>query len=200
MESASRFRRTLILLPESSSNPVKLEYFMIIAMISGFAGTVRHSGISSDMIILMKKDQKPNEYAETIGRRLKSLRESGNMKQSAMAAIIGKKSSSVSSYELGECLPPVDVLKKYAEQFDVDMNYLMGYTRKGVSHSEYCTDKELALLVFYRLQSEDRKGLIDETVDAGLEKRGRRTPAARQTGAEHRGLVNEHRKPYDPHR
>jgi transcriptional regulator with XRE-family HTH domain len=172
----------------------------IIRKNSGKTGTVRQSEPASDMIILMKRNQKPEDYAAMIGERLKNLRVKGNLKQSAMAAYIGKKSSSVSSYELGECLPPVEVLHAYADHFHVDMNYLMGFTKTGTLHSVYCSDAELELLEYYRSQTEDGKKLVNEIVHTGLEIHRRHAPAPRREASEHRGLVNEHQKPYDPDR
>ena len=59
-----------------------------------------------------------------VGKRLKALRESIGISQVKMAEAIGSTQSSVNRYENGQSSPSVELLRRYADYFDVSMDYL----------------------------------------------------------------------------
>lgn len=59
-----------------------------------------------------------------IGMRLRALREGLRLTQVRMAEILGVQQSRVNRYETGHSTPPPRVFIKYADYFDVSMDYL----------------------------------------------------------------------------
>ena len=58
-----------------------------------------------------------------IGNRLRSLRESLSLSQTKLAELLGITQSRLNRYENGQSTPTVDVFRKYADFFDVSMDY-----------------------------------------------------------------------------
>ena len=56
--------------------------------------------------------------------RLRALREGIGLSQSKFADVIGSTQSSINRYENGQATPTVDLLRKYADYFDVSMDYI----------------------------------------------------------------------------
>ena len=61
-----------------------------------------------------------------LGNRLRALRESINISQSKLAEILGSTQSSINRYENGQSAPPIRLMRKYADYFDVSMDYIYG--------------------------------------------------------------------------
>lgn len=61
---------------------------------------------------------------QKIGKRLKDLRLSTHMSQSKLAVLLGVQQTSVYRYEQGQAYPVPEVFVKYADLFDVSMDYL----------------------------------------------------------------------------
>ena len=59
-----------------------------------------------------------------IGQRLKDLRMGVHISQTKLAAILGTQQSTVNRYEQGQAVPVPEVFIKYADFFDVSMDYL----------------------------------------------------------------------------
>ena len=59
-----------------------------------------------------------------LGNRLRSLRESIGLSQAKFADVIGSTQSSINRYENGQATPTVELLRKYADYFDVSMDYI----------------------------------------------------------------------------
>lgn len=57
---------------------------------------------------------------------LKELREKHGYSQKQLADILHVSKNSVSHYELGQCMPSIDVIISIADVFDVSMDYLLG--------------------------------------------------------------------------
>lgn len=60
--------------------------------------------------------------------RLRSLRQHAGLTQKELATKLGTAGGNVSKYELGETLPPMEVLVKMASCFEVSTDYLLGLT------------------------------------------------------------------------
>ena len=73
-----------------------------------------------------------------IGSKLKSLRLQNNKTQTDMAKILNVAKSTVSMYERNQREPGADILKKYAQTFDVTLDYILGNERP-VEGQDYIT-------------------------------------------------------------
>jgi len=62
---------------------------------------------------------------QTIGFRLRRLREVHNYSQSQVARRINKSKQTVSSYENGRCEIPLTCLVAFCQLFSVDLNWLV---------------------------------------------------------------------------
>lgn len=71
-----------------------------------------------------------------MGKRLKALRESIGISQMKMAEAIGSTQSSINRYENGQSSPSVELLRRYADYFDVSLDYIFARTDKpqGVTY------------------------------------------------------------------
>ena len=61
---------------------------------------------------------------EQIGKRLRALREGVRLTQVNMAKILGVQQSRINRYETGQTTPAPEIFIKYADYFDVSMDYL----------------------------------------------------------------------------
>lgn len=73
-----------------------------------------------------------------IGLKLKNLRLQNDKTQTDMAKILNVAKSTVSMYERNQREPSADMLKKYAQTFDVSLDYLLGNERP-VEGQDYIT-------------------------------------------------------------
>lgn len=73
-----------------------------------------------------------------IGLKLKNLRLQNDKTQTDMAKILNVAKSTVSMYERNRREPSADMLKKYAQTFDVTLDYLLGNERP-VEGQDYIT-------------------------------------------------------------
>lgn len=67
--------------------------------------------------------------SEIIGNTIADLRKSTGMTQREFSSVLGVSESSIAHYEQGITIPSVDMLLKYADYFDVNMDYLLGRCR-----------------------------------------------------------------------
>ncbi|WP_418974169.1 helix-turn-helix domain-containing protein [Agathobaculum butyriciproducens] len=67
---------------------------------------------------------------EQIGKRLRALREGSRLTQTQVAEIVGVQQSRINRYETGKSTPSPEVFIKYADFFDVSMDYLYCRTDK----------------------------------------------------------------------
>lgn len=67
---------------------------------------------------------------ERIGKRLRELREGSRLTQTQVAEVVGVQQSRINRYESGKSTPPPEVFVKYADFFDVSMDYLYCRTDK----------------------------------------------------------------------
>jgi len=73
-------------------------------------------------------NEKGGFIMKAMGERLKALRESMKLSQTKMADLLGLKQSSINRYEQGTATPTVENLRKYADYFDVSMDYIFART------------------------------------------------------------------------
>lgn len=63
-----------------------------------------------------------------VSERIRSLRESAKLSQVKMGKIVGAKQSSINRYEQDQTSPSYEVLVRYADFFDVSLDYILGRT------------------------------------------------------------------------
>lgn len=63
-----------------------------------------------------------------VAERLRYLRENVKLSQVKMAEVVGVKQSSLNRYELNQASPTFETLTRYADYFDVSMDYIFGRT------------------------------------------------------------------------
>ena len=75
----------------------------------------------------------------TLGKRIKSLREQKELSQLEFSKLLNISNSTLSQYEAGNRMPSDEIKKKIAQYFDVSLDYLMGvsdirnpYTEKSI--------------------------------------------------------------------
>ena len=67
---------------------------------------------------------------QEVAQRLKSLRESVGVSQAKLAALMGATQASVNRYENGQSSPPLQILRWYADFFDVSLDYIFARTEQ----------------------------------------------------------------------
>ena len=72
-----------------------------------------------------------------VGKRLKGLREGIGLSQAKFAEIIGSTQSSINRYENGQSEIPFALLRRYADFFDVSLDYIFARTDnpQGINYS-----------------------------------------------------------------
>lgn len=70
---------------------------------------------------------------QKFSRRLKRLREEKNLTQVEFAKLMSLANSTISQYEAGRRMPDQEILQKFADFFDVSVDYLLGRTNNPKS-------------------------------------------------------------------
>lgn len=65
-----------------------------------------------------------------VGKRLKALREGIGLSQTKLAEALGSTQSSINRYENGQTTPSVALFRRYADFFDVSLDYIFARTDK----------------------------------------------------------------------
>jgi len=65
---------------------------------------------------------------EQIGKRLREMRQNAKLSQARVAAVVGSRQSAVARFESGEAHVPSAVMVRYADYFDVSLDYIFGRT------------------------------------------------------------------------
>lgn len=99
---------------------------------------------------------------EQIGKRLRGLREGVRLTQVQMAQILGVQQSRINRFETGQSTPSPEVFLKYADYFDVSMDYL--YCRTDEPRGKLYDYKPQALKEKME-QSEEMREFIEMCFD-----------------------------------
>lgn len=78
-----------------------------------------------------------NNVKEMLPKNLVKLRSESKMTQSEVAEKLNYTDKSVSKWERGEAIPPIDVLKDLADLYGVSLDYLVGNTENGSYDRRY---------------------------------------------------------------
>ena len=97
-----------------------------------------------------------------VAERLRHLRESVKLSQVKMAEVVGVKQSSLNRYELNQASPTFETLTRYADYFDVSMDYL--YCRTDEPRGKLYDYKPQALKEKME-QSEEMREFIEMCFD-----------------------------------
>lgn len=93
-----------------------------------------------------------------IGKVIKDLRESTNMSQDQLAAMIGKTRSAVSQYESGKIVPRMGVIEDIARIYGVPKAKIIGDSQFGSLSPE-----EQDLIRLFRSMEDAQRQLLIET-------------------------------------
>lgn len=74
-----------------------------------------------------------------ISERMRSLRESVKLSQMKLSKEFGISQSALARYETNDAMPPLELLLKYADYFDVSMDYIFGRTNdpRGATYKNH---------------------------------------------------------------
>lgn len=95
----------------------------------------------------------------TFGERLKRIRKEKGMNQDAFAALIGTSKQVLSRYEIGQRVPKISLVEKYAKALDVTVDYLMGDSQQEAAFNSLCPGNRLP---FYKI-------FVETTEQMGLD-------------------------------
>ena len=74
----------------------------------------------------MKKEKRPSNKNNIIGKRIRELRRACNLSQKELASEFFITRPCLGNYETGKRTPDVKLLQKLCEKFGVSMNYILG--------------------------------------------------------------------------
>lgn len=99
-----------------------------------------------------------------IGSQIRYLRKSNNLTQKELSNQLGLTPKMISFYENSERIPPIDIVVKLAEIFNVSSDYLLGLSlnpaTNEIAQFEFLSSDEEKLINTYRLLSSDYKQII----------------------------------------
>ena len=102
-----------------------------------------------------------------ISQRIRELRLANELTQKELSDYLGLTPKMISFYELGQRVPPSDILLKLAEKFQVSTDYLLGNTNEKSTSADY-HDPEVASIANEMKENPDIRVLFDAT--RGLKK------------------------------
>lgn len=102
----------------------------------------------------------------TFGERFKNERKKKMLTQDELAQKFLLQKSSISRYENNKQMPETDLLKKFADFFDVSVDYLLS----GKDNEDDIDKKNVEILNNYSKLSDDHKKIINLMIDELLKK------------------------------
>jgi transcriptional regulator with XRE-family HTH domain len=132
------------------------------------------------------------DIKETIGTHIRELREKKRLTQPELAEKIDIKRPSITAYEGGNQLPPVDTLIKIADLFNVSLDFLTGRTNDRMLHRLTEFDKQS--LSGFNEQEYEILRIVFSAVDQILEgKEPKETIESLSKMADHEQLSEEYK-------
>ncbi len=83
---------------------------------------------------------------DTLGQKLKNLRENRHLKLKQVADYVGMSGNTVCSYELDVRQPSYDTLLRLANLYNVSTDYLLGKEKEVLLNASGLTEKEIGIL------------------------------------------------------
>ena len=96
-----------------------------------------------DCFVVHRKDL---HMTETLGERIKRLREGKNRTQEQVAAVLHLTRKAIGTYERNEREPNLDTIILLARYFHVTTDYLLGVGRNRTINANGLTEKEYLLM------------------------------------------------------
>ena len=105
-----------------------------------------------------------------VGKRLRELREKNKLTQEELGKILNLNKSTISHYENDSRTPDLDKLERFANYYNVDLNYIIGLDNNCCSdkRSVKMSDEELEFILEVRKINNYRKVLSDPKKSAKL--------------------------------
>lgn len=91
--------------------------------------------------------------------KLKELRLKNGLLQDQIAEVLQIKKNTYSNYEIEKTQAPIEIYKKLAKYYNVSLDYLLGYTDKKETNSEFTLQEE-ELIDMFRDLSDLNKEII----------------------------------------
>jgi transcriptional regulator with XRE-family HTH domain len=98
-----------------------------------------------------------------LGKRLRELREKQSLSQKRAAEIFGISNFALSRYETGTANPDPDLIKKFAEYYEVTTDYLLG--NSDIPNYKKPTLDDLDMKESENLFFFNRDGMSDEDIE-----------------------------------
>jgi transcriptional regulator with XRE-family HTH domain len=92
-------------------------------------------GIKINRFELYKKEKEGLVEMLVFGERLRKLREGRKLSQQHLADRFGMSQSTIAYYEAGKKEPAYEILKKFADFFEVSADYLLGLSKSPVQYT-----------------------------------------------------------------
>lgn len=102
------------------------------------------------------------ENMNKFNERFKSERKNKNLTQKELADVFNTDKSTISKYENGHNKPDIDVLIKYADFFEVSIDYLLGRTEAKIVTSEIVMNDDLAQICEDLINTPKVISILDE--------------------------------------
>lgn len=103
---------------------------------------------------------------ELFSKRLTFLRKENNLTQDDLAKIINKKRTTVSGYETADKEPDYETLCILAKQFDVSIDYLLGYSNSRKNVDTVFLNDNVNFRRHFESLPEEIKPVIEKTFDS----------------------------------
>jgi transcriptional regulator with XRE-family HTH domain len=101
----------------------------------------------------------------SFGQILKKLREENNYTQVTLAENVGIMQQNISAYENDRSAPNIENLIKFAQLFNVSIDYLVGYSK--IPNSANCfTEDQIELFKIYDALPSDKKAIAQKLLKA----------------------------------
>ena len=103
-----------------------------------------------------------------ISENIRFYRKRAGLTQADLGKILGVGKSNISMYETGDRTPPLDIIKKMAEIFGVDINTLTGYVLPPTEELVILSDGEKVMLDLFRSAGPYQQAIIIKMIEAAL--------------------------------
>ena len=102
--------------------------------------------------------------------RLNALREDADMRQVDLAKQVSLQAGSISKYEIGTAQPSIETIIRFAEIFNVSVDYLLGVSSIPNPYTvEKLAPREIDLILRFRRLSKEGQIRIDERINTMLD-------------------------------
>jgi transcriptional regulator with XRE-family HTH domain len=117
--------------------------------------------------MILKDDDRPNEFTLATGRLIKQAREARRLSQRELADALGRRQASVSDMENGKMEPSASTLVQLAQVLEKPITYFFPKPwGPQVARGDLTYDEQALLLEFRRLRSDEHRRIAIRQVGA----------------------------------